>query len=127
MSVYPITDQSNLTRYIFSRRQIKSNNVIHLAAFLPRDGQTSVCNITDLQDNDIWDIGTKDVGELRGQLPRGRGDIIAGLVLSINLKPDPDAGLRGRHVNIKGWPEDKDLIREKAERLASMATLHLAP
>jgi hypothetical protein len=88
------------------------------------NGETSVFRISNLSDNEIWEIGTSEVAQKRGLPLLGRADISAFHVFDKNLKVIPD-NKPPRHANIVGWPEEKSEQKLIAMELAENAQLHL--
>jgi len=115
-----------LSRFVFHHSHVKSSDsTVRHAAFLPKEGQTSVFRISGITDSDIWDIG--DEVAFRRQLPLvGRADISVAAVLKTGLQaarhePPP------RHANIVNWPDEKSAQRLKAMELAAEAQYHPNP
>ncbi len=119
-----ISSSENLTRYIFQKKYYRpSNNTIKYNAFLPNpnNGDTSVFRISNLSDNEIWNIG-KNIRY--DKIVIGRADIIASIVLSKNLKIIPSEPLR-HHADISDWPNNRSEQIMIATELAEEAKLYL--
>jgi len=51
-----------LSRFVFHHSHIKfSDSTVRHAAFLPKDGQTSVFRVSGITVSSIWDIGNNEV------------------------------------------------------------------
>ena len=87
-------------------------------------GETSVFCISDLSDNEIWNIGDCEVAQKRGLPLLGRADISAFHILKQNLKLIQD-NIPPRHANIVGWPPEKSEQKLIAIELAENAQLYL--
>ena len=119
-----ISSSENLTRYIFQKKYYRpSNNTIKYNAFLPNpnNGDTSVFRISNLSDNEIWNIG-KNIRY--DKIVIGRADIIASIVLSKNLKIIPSEPPR-HHADISDWPNNRSEQIMIATELAEEAKLYL--
>jgi len=118
-----IIPSENLTRFIFHRNNYRpSNNTVKYNVFLPNpnDGKTSVFRISDLSDNDIWNIGKN----IREKPAIGRADIISEKVLSKNLKIIPSEPPK-YHADISNWPAESSEQKLIALELAEEAQLFL--
>lgn len=122
----PIAPSDNLSRFILQSNFIRqSDETVKPAAFLPnpRNGETSVFLTTDLSEENIWEIGDREIADKRGKAVRGRADIRAQTAfetdLHVNLSEPPP-----RHANIIGWPDEKSKQLEIALVLAANANLH---
>ncbi len=119
-----IRSSENLTRYIFQKKYYRpSNNTVKYNAFLPNpnNGDTSVFRISNISDNEIWNIG-KTIRD--DKIVIGRADIIASIVLSKNLKIIPSEPPQ-YHADISNWPDDKAKQISIATELAEEAKLYL--
>lgn len=121
-----IKSKEELTRYIFSKSHYRSSDkTVKPNAFMPaNDGKTSVFLISDISENKIWDLGDREVAQIRQKALKGRADILALNVfqkkLEVDFNNDPP-----RHANIIGWPEEKSKQISIAQELAADAHLHL--
>ncbi len=93
---------------------------------MPINRETSVFNIDELSETEIWDIGDREVTR-PGRAVLARGDILSRHVyandLEIDLDDDPP-----RHANITAWPSDQpDNSKQKliAIALAEKAELFI--
>jgi len=114
-----------LARFIFSIRMYRADNSIRHTAFIPnpKNSETSVFRISDISDDEIWEIGDS-VGVIREKPILGRADITAAVVMSKDLKIIPEEPPE-RHANIIGWSNDLSKQKMIALELASEAQLHL--
>ena len=80
-----------------------------------------------LTEYQIWAIGLL-VGEGRGKPPKARADFDAGAVSSVKLtiEPDPLEAIPS-HINLGGWPSEKDEQKSIAQELCVRAQLVLPP
>lgn len=97
-------------------------------AFLPspEDRKTSVFYINGLEEVAIWEIGETYVARPRRRTLYGRGEILAVEIEKVGLTVEPDT-IPPRHVNIAGWPEEKDKQMSLAQELAAASVLRLRP
>lgn len=87
--------------------------------------ETSVFRIAGLEDQEIWDIGEREVAVARSNKHlHGRADILSANVLEKGLNVNPDKP-PSRHANIMGWPEEESRRISIAQKLAADAQLHL--
>jgi len=87
--------------------------------------ETSIYQISDFGESEIWDIGQREVVEIRpGRRLHGRADIAAsevgrqGLEISVNNIPP-------RHATIVNWPDEISEQILRATELATNSNLHL--
>jgi hypothetical protein len=102
----PVDLSEILSRFIFQRNWYRpSDNRVKYAAFMPNpnNGETSVFRTSGLANNEIWDIGEREVAIRRDKPILGRGDIRASAAISKNLKITPSEPPK-RHANLIGWP-----------------------
>ncbi len=119
----PVADPETLSRFIFDRKHIRSNNTLRHSAFMPNKyGETSVFRISGISQEQIWEIAS-DVARLRDKQLLGRGDILASTVFSKDLQVIPREPPK-RHANILGWPNDPSLTHSIAQQLAAEAVFY---
>jgi len=82
----------------------------------------SVFRTSDLSAAENWAIGDA-VGELRGKILLGRGDIKAAVINESRLSIDPN-DIPPRHANIVDWPDDDSAIKLIAIELADRASFY---
>jgi hypothetical protein len=121
----PINTFEYLSRFIVDRNYFRANQTIKHQAFMPNSaGKTSVCRISGITDNQIWEIAI-EVARMRVKPLFGRADIRVFNVLSKSLLVVPTDPPPIRHADIVGWPEDKPKRISIAQELA--AETHLTP
>jgi hypothetical protein len=124
---------SNLfARYLLtSRWYSREKNEVKFAAFMPNQNpdsavlETSVYQISDIEESEIWAIGQREVVEIRpGRRLHGRADITEGKVgrqgLEISVNNIPP-----RHATIVSWPDERSEQILRATELAASSNLHL--
>ncbi len=60
----PIGSSETLSRFILQKKWYRtSDNSVRYAAFMPNpnNGETSVFRISGISDNEVWDIGDREV------------------------------------------------------------------
>ena len=121
-----IKPEECLTRYIFHKGHFSiTQKRPKYVVFMPSPhGETSVFCISNLSDNEIWNIGDREVAQKRGLPLLGRADILAFHVFNKNLKLIPD-NCPPRHANIVNWPTEKSEKKLIAIELAESSQLHL--
>jgi hypothetical protein len=74
-------------------------------------------------EDDVWTIGIL-IGQDRGKRPKARADFGDGVVAEAKLTIEhaPVNGIPD-HVNIAGWPKEKDVQKSIAQLLCVRATL----
>jgi hypothetical protein len=79
-----------------------------------------------LTEDEVWDIDNL-VGEGHGKPPKARADFDAEAVAEakLTIKHDPVDGIPD-HVNLCGWPKEKDEQKSIAQLLCVRARLVLA-
>lgn len=94
---------AGLARFLFDRRDYSpANRAVRPSAFLPRDGKTSVFEVSELGAHEIVAIGAS-VAEGRGLAARGRGELLHRHVTEAGLRFHRD-DRPFRHGNLVGWP-----------------------
>ena len=95
-----------------------SNNSLQHNLFLPpKSLKLSVFNISELQSDQIWELGDMYVAPSRGTVI-GRADLTGNQIAEKGLKIE-EASPPPRHMDIIGWPEEK----EKRLTIAKSLTL----
>jgi hypothetical protein len=98
-------------------------------AFLPAetDPRISATWIDQLLEPAIWQLGD-DAGRGRQKPARARADFSEGLVHEMRLAVEPDPVPDNlRHVNISGWPPEKDRRMLIAQDLCAKSELRIRP
>jgi hypothetical protein len=83
--------------------------------------------VDSLQTAEIWMLGDT-VGNNRGKPAKARAEMdrsAIGLVEECKLRIEPDPKPHPRHVNIAGWPADKDAQKAVAVELCTASTLYV--
>jgi hypothetical protein len=119
---------TDLTRFIFYKGHFstKERAKPKPGAFLPSsDLKTSALGKEGLTGDKVWAIGVL-VGKGRGKLPKARADFVAGDVTDakLTIEPDPIDDIPD-HVNLCGWPKEKDEQKSIAQLLCAHARLVL--
>lgn len=124
-----VTESESVTRYIFSKRHFsKKNDIVKYGAYLPaEDGKASIFRTTDLDEQDIWEIGWEFVAKPTGRTLRARGDTSAAIIMDTVLDIVPDTTPHPRHANIVNWPPDKAEQKLLAVQIANQAKLSILP
>lgn len=123
-----VEQDERLTRFIFQRNYIdKARARAKPDALLPHGTplQTSVFRTVDLDDEQVWGIGSPIAVE-RKRVLRARADFLAGAVAATALRLEPD-NVPARHANIVGWPEEKAAQLMLASVIVAEANLLLRP
>jgi hypothetical protein len=118
-----------ITRYIFSSKHYaRTTNRIRYNAFMPKNGETSIFLINNLDDEQIWYIGETYVAPISSRTLLARGDLESSDIYKEGLEIKPDTTKHKLHANIIGWPLEKpEKVRYIAMELAENAQLHLKP
>lgn len=118
-----------LSRFIFDERNFSLSKLrpVPRAFYPPPDGSgTSAFVIDGLQEAEIWWIADNVVAKMSNrQPPPARADIQSAAVLSARLTVVPDPKDHPRHVNICGWPTEKEKRLAIAQDLCAAAILKL--
>ena len=83
---------------------------------MPKDGETSVFDIVELDDPHIRAIGDA-VGYIRGKPPKGRGEFFFDDVQEVGLRFERDDE-PPRHGNLLGWPSEGPELKARAKAIA---------
>ena len=123
----PVDPSETLSRFILQKKVYRSSDhTVKYSAYLPNpsNSETSVFRTSDIADDQVWDIGDREVSVNRGKPILGRADIIADVVISKDLVMLPNEPPE-RHANITGWPDERSEQRMIALELAAEACLYL--
>jgi len=94
---------------------------------LPREKTAiSMFSIDQLAENEIWDLGDY-AGKNRGKAALARGDIHCKSVFELQMTVEQTPEDHPRHVNIAGWPTEKDEQKALALEFCARSTLCLRP
>ena len=93
-------------------------------AFLPKPPTLKISALwrDELPEPEIWKIGDL-LGITRTKQPLARADFDAADVSEAKLAIEPDPKPHPRHVNLSGWPIDKDEQKSIALLLCARSTL----
>jgi len=121
----PIDSLEILSRFILQTNWFSSSkNRVKYAAFIPnRNGETSVFRTSGITNDEIWNIGDREVSIKRNKLILGRADIRTINVMSKDLevvRSEPPV----RHANIIGWPDEWSKQKLIAIELALESLFH---
>ena len=130
-----IAPAEEFTRFIFTKNhfavqkgRVKPNALMPM--FNQESGrlETSIYRCTCLPDAEIWQLGRVHVEDPQsGRLIKARGFGPFELVTSQELSLDVNGEPFPIHVDIVGWPEEKDACMMKATEVADKLKLELAP
>jgi hypothetical protein len=121
-----VSADENITRFINQKAYFRSNGTVRHNAFMPnRDGEVSVYRISEIDDSEVYAIGTKYFAEITGKPLMGRADIIVSEVFKHDLRIQPHQDPHPRHASICGYPDEKPEQKLVAIELAAEAQLHL--
>lgn len=122
----PVDPSEPLSRFILQSNWYRtSDNTVKYAAFMPNpiNNKTSVFRTSGISNDEIWDIGDREVSIKRGKSILGRADINACNVTERDLKVVPNESPE-RHANIVGWPEEKSKQKAIAIEIAAEARFY---
>ena len=113
-----MTAMGLVARFLFQKRQYSpKKGIVKPGAFLPRVGQTSVFEISDLPEVDVRRIGAA-VGMARGSNPLGRGQLGTRDVAAAGLRFERD-DVPPRHGNLVGWPCEGEEVKARCKAIAA--------
>jgi hypothetical protein len=118
---------SRLTRYIFQASHFsRVNQRVKPGAFLPQPPDLKISSvwIDQLGDGEIWDIGDL-LGAKRNAKPIARASFDAQILSEPHLTIEADPMPHPKHVNICGWPAEKDAQKAVALLLCNRSTLQV--
>ena len=120
----PVDSSEAISRFVLSRKWIRANNTVRHIAFTPnKNGETSVFRISGITNNEIWDIGDREIAPKRNRPILSRADINTAIVISNELKVIPSEPPK-RHADITDWPEEKSEQKQIALELAAESEFH---
>jgi hypothetical protein len=119
---------THIGRFVLRKKWIRDGKEVKHHAFIPpNEGRLSVNehNVSDA--DELWPVG-EDVAQQRGLQLFGRADVSMTIVQRTRLTVEA-APLAGNptHVEITGWPSDKEDRISKAQELAADAKYHPKP
>ena len=121
----PIDSLEILSRFILQTNWFSSSeNRVKYAAFMPnRNRETSVFRTSGITNDEIWNIGDREVSIKRDKPILGRADIRTSNVISRDLRVVPSEPPL-RHANIIGWPDESSKQKLIAIELAAESLFH---
>ena len=125
-----IEDHENISRFIFYSRHFKNKFKNEALLPNPKDNVMSVYRTSKCGEEKIWWLGKNFVENRRpdDKELRGRGDFLAVSIKSENhLSFQPLNKPHPRHVNIIGWPLEKDQKKAIAIDLLAFVTFIQIP
>lgn len=112
--------------YSIEKKIVKHNAFMPIVNSITNVPETSVFNIDELKNDNIWQLAIANVIQESGRTLYGRADLegknAQEIGLSVELDDNPP-----RHANIRGWPEKKSEQKLLAIKLAAASTLYLVP
>ena len=125
-----------VTRFICSSKQFASGSgTVNFRAFMPpKDkenptlytAELSVCLISGLSDDEVWQIGIENVQSAARSL-RARADLSGADVSKAGLKVVHDPQPYEQHANLTPFPADKLTCQRIATKLARASQLVVIP
>ena len=118
---------SFLARFIFQKSQFsKTPAKPKQGAFLPHPSTLKISALwrDGLPEQDIWKIGDL-LGAARSKQPLARADFDTNAVSAAKLEIEADPKPHPRHVNLCGWPSEKDKQKAIALDLCARSTLRV--
>jgi hypothetical protein len=120
-----VAASEQIARYILSKRYFSiSNRTVKYGAYLPAPNcEASVYRISNISEEEIWDIGREYVAEPSKRTLYARGDTTAAVITKTGLEIVPETALHPLHANIVNWPSEKDEQKILAVEIANEAKL----
>jgi hypothetical protein len=130
-----IRDGEEFSRFILNRKHFSAENKrVKANALLPMTNkatgrlETSTYRVAGLNDQEIWSLGYKNVeNAANNRIIKARGQGPFGLVSASGLSCDVNGPPYPRHVDVIGWPQDKDGQLMKATEIADKLALEIDP
>lgn len=102
-----MNDISSISRFANIKHVRTSNNTLRHNLFSPPNSlKLSVFNISELQNEKIWELADLHVAPFRGPVI-GRADLSGNQIVEEGLQLE-EASPPPRHMDITGWPEEKE-------------------
>ncbi len=110
-----------ISRFITENSKIASGEV-HWRALIPdkTHNETSVFNITGLEDSEVWDIAAEHRPTTIARGDISIADVLIPPLTIVSAEPPP------RHMAIREWPE-KEVAKTLQMQLAARAKLVMRP
>lgn len=130
-----IRDGEEFTRFILNRKHFSAENKrVKANALLPMTNkvtgrlETSTHRVAGLNNQEIWSLGYEHVENVaNNRIIKARGQGPFGLVSASGLSCDVNGPPYPRHVDVIGWPTDKDAQLMKAIEIADKMALEIDP
>jgi hypothetical protein len=122
----PETVHFSLTRFLFDKRHFSGTRVKPAAFTPPTSGKLSACWIDDLSEDSIWQVGDI-VGRPRGKSAIAHAELTRAHIGEVGLLIENDPKPHPNHLNLCGWPTEKDEIKSVAIELCTRARLRVRP
>ena len=117
---------SLLARFIFQASHCRKEAPAKAkpGAFLPKSSTLKISALwrDELPEQEIWNIGDS-LGSARGKQPLARADFDIAALSEARLSVEPDPKPHPRHVNLCGWPSEKDEQKAIALLLCARSVL----
>jgi hypothetical protein len=112
-----------LGRFVDDKKNISSTGRVKRRVFDPPKSnlRLSVYQLDDLTDAEIWLIADRFVGAIKGRLIIGRAELVEARLAPLGLRAESDPHPHPRHMNIVGWPDEKDARMSVALELAEQS------
>jgi len=130
-----ILDGEEFTRFILNRKhfsvekkRVKANALLPMTNKVTGRLEASTHRVAGLNDQEIWNLGYDHVeNAANNRIIKARGQGPFALVTASGLSCDVNGPPYPRHVDVIGWPQDKDGQLMKATEIADKLALVLAP
>jgi hypothetical protein len=130
-----IRDGEEFTRFILNRkhfsaenRRVKANALLPLTNNVTGRLETSTHRVAGLNDQQIWTLGYENVeNAANNRIIKARGQGPIALVSASGLSCDVNGLPYPRHVDVIGWPQEKDGQMMKAVEIADKMALEIDP
>ena len=130
-----IRDGEEFSRFILNRRhfsvekkRVKANALLPMTNKATGRLETSTHRVAGLNDQEIWNLGYDHVENAANKrIIKARGQGPFALVSASGLSCDVNGPPYPRHVDVIGWPQDKDGQLMKATEIADKLTLVVDP
>jgi hypothetical protein len=110
-----------VSRFLLKGDVRPDGKTIKYSAFMPPPNlRLSVFLVSNLSDQQVWELAVKNVEPVRGPVI-GRGNLSVSQVVARRLNVSPDVDPASKHANVVNWPEDRDERATIAKELAADA------
>ncbi len=119
--IEPISPNEELSRFIFSSKELTNSGVIKAVAFLPNSSlKTSVFRKSRMSVEE-YNEKKEVVAKVRAKPIKAVALISASSVLKANLQIEPEETEHKWHADLINWPENKEERKSIAQALARVA------